>query len=193
MDGGAREACVRVFRDVRAGRPTIYHESFCDAAYMYALKGATDEELAEFFRVPTSTLYNWYREHPELMEASTRGKGFADAQVSHSLYMRSLGFEREAVKVFCHEGEPVYAPYTEYYPPDTTAATRWLANRQRHLWGSVDPSTVIQNNISLDLILGLPRPAVDRIMAQMVERGMIDESTVRSLTLQDAEPRGSAD
>jgi hypothetical protein len=30
---------------------------------------------------------------------------------------------------------PVYAPYTERFPPDTAAASRWLGNRQRARWG----------------------------------------------------------
>ena len=31
-------------------------------------------------------------------------------------------------------GEPIYAPYTKHYPPDTKAALRWLMNRQPALW-----------------------------------------------------------
>jgi hypothetical protein len=30
--------------------------------------------------------------------------------------------------------EPVYAPYTQHYPPDTNAALRWLMNRQPERW-----------------------------------------------------------
>ena len=30
--------------------------------------------------------------------------------------------------------EPVYAPYTKHYPPDTKAALRWLRNRQPDVW-----------------------------------------------------------
>ncbi len=30
--------------------------------------------------------------------------------------------------------EPIYAPYTQHYPPDTKAALRWLMNRQPALW-----------------------------------------------------------
>ena len=29
---------------------------------------------------------------------------------------------------------PVYAPYTEHYPPDTQAASLWLRNRQPAKW-----------------------------------------------------------
>src|SRR6266481_4131197 len=41
-----------------------------------------------------------------------------------------------AVKIFLPSGasEPVYAPYTKHYPPDTKAALRWLMNRQPALW-----------------------------------------------------------
>ena len=30
--------------------------------------------------------------------------------------------------------EPVFAPYTRHYPPDTQAAWRWLRNRQPTWW-----------------------------------------------------------
>jgi hypothetical protein len=41
-----------------------------------------------------------------------------------------------AVKIFMPAGAaaPVYAPYTEHYPPDTTAASLWLRNRQPSKW-----------------------------------------------------------
>jgi len=40
------------------------------------------------------------------------------------------------VKIFMPSGasEPVYAPYTKHYPPDTKAALRWLMNRQPAVW-----------------------------------------------------------
>jgi hypothetical protein len=40
------------------------------------------------------------------------------------------------VKIFMPTGasEPIYAPYTEHYPPDTAAAIWWLKNRQPKLW-----------------------------------------------------------
>src|SRR5205814_1037760 len=42
----------------------------------------------------------------------------------------------EAVKVFLPSGttEPIYAPYTERYAPDTTACIFWLKNRRPDLW-----------------------------------------------------------
>jgi len=46
------------------------------------------------------------------------------------------GYSHEAVKIFMPSGvgKPVYVPYTQYYPPDTKAALRWLMNRQPAKW-----------------------------------------------------------
>jgi len=64
------------------------------------------------------------------------GKVMADADVAEAHFHRAKGYSHEAVKIFMPAGaaEPVYAPYTEHYPPDERAARFWLMNRQRHLW-----------------------------------------------------------
>jgi hypothetical protein len=56
--------------------------------------------------------------------------------VAEKLYHRACGYTHEAVKIFLPAGtrEPVYAPYTEHFPPDANAALRWLMNRQPTLW-----------------------------------------------------------
>ena len=60
----------------------------------------------------------------------------SDLEVADKLYRRALGYSHEAVKIFMPAGsdEPVYASYTEHYPPDTTAAIFWLKNRSRAYW-----------------------------------------------------------
>ena len=60
----------------------------------------------------------------------------ADAHVAEALYRRACGYSHPAVKIFMPAGasEPVYAPYTEHYPPDANAALRWLMNRQPERW-----------------------------------------------------------
>ena len=73
------------------------------------------------------------------MDAITRGKPGADANVAQRLYRRAMGWEHEAVKIFMPAGaaEPVYAPYVERFPPDTQAASLWLRNRQPAKWRDV--------------------------------------------------------
>ena len=120
----------------KIGRPTSFRPEFTEQAFRLALLGAVDEDMAEFFGVSIPTFYAWKKNHPEFLKALTRGKVEADATVAHSLYHRANGYSHNAVKIFMPAGakEPVYAPYTEHFPPDTAAATLWLKNRQPDKW-----------------------------------------------------------
>ena len=64
------------------------------------------------------------------------GKEAADQRVERSLYQRAVGYSYDAVKIFMPAGakKPVYAPYVEHVPPDTTAAIFWLKNRDPAHW-----------------------------------------------------------
>jgi transposase-like protein len=118
------------------GRPPIYQKEFADQANKLVLLGLTDVELAAFFGVSEVTINSWKREHREFFLALKEGKELADGHVARKLYHRATGYSHEAVKIFMPRGadEPVYAPYTEHYPPDTQAAIRWLMNRQPKRW-----------------------------------------------------------
>ena len=121
-------------------KPTKYRPEMCAQATKLCRLGLTDEELAKFFEVSRITIMTWKTRHPDFAEALMAGKVVADAEVAESLYRRALGYSHEAVKIFVHNGEPVIVPYTEHYPPDTTAALAWLNNRRRTDWKrSPDP------------------------------------------------------
>jgi hypothetical protein len=119
------------------GRPSDYREKYDEQARKLCLLGATDVELADFFGVSEQTLNTWKKVHPNFLESMNRGKIIADAEVAEKLYQRACGYSHDAVKIFMPAGalNPVYAPYTERFPPDTAAASRWLGNRQRQRWG----------------------------------------------------------
>jgi len=103
---------------------------------MCLLLGATDEELAGFFEVATSTISKWKLDYPEFSEALKAGKALADTDVAERLYRRAMGYTHEAVKIVADAktGAEHIVPYTEHYPPDTTACIFWLKNRQRAKW-----------------------------------------------------------
>ncbi len=119
----------------RWGRPMEYDPEFhCKWAFKFSLLGMSSEEMAETFGLgAVSSLYDWMEKYPELQDAILRGKSPSDAEVAKSLYLRAKGFSREAVKIFCSKnGELTYAPYKEYFAPDTGAAKLWLSNRTRN-------------------------------------------------------------
>jgi hypothetical protein len=106
-------------------RPSSFREEYVTQVEKLWLLGATDRELADFFEVSETTLNAWKRVHAEFLHAITLGKTMADANMAERLYQRGMGYSHDAVKIFMPDGasEPVYAPYTEHYPPDTQAAS----------------------------------------------------------------------
>lgn len=144
---------------LQRGRPAVYEDAFCEHARRLCLLGMIDDEIAEFFGVARATLGLWDRQHPAFKAARARGREHADGRVAEKLYHRSLGYSHESVKIFLPPGatEPVYAKFVEHYPPDTTAASLWLRNRQPGKWkdkpGS-DGSDDAANTITI--IGGLP-------------------------------------
>lgn len=116
------------------GRPSKFDKRFIDEAHKLALLGATDEEMAEFWGVTVKTLFNWRAENPAFLQATTRGKIIADAEMAKSLWHRGMGYSHSAEKIFNGQDGIVRASYTEHYPPDTQAASLWLRNRQPTKW-----------------------------------------------------------
>lgn len=115
---------------------SLHRPEYNEQVYRLALLGLTDRELAAFFGIAEPTFYEWQRRHPDFAQAHARGKLLADGEIAEKLHHRARGYSHEAVKIFMPAGatEPVYAPYTQHYPPDTGAASLWLRNRQPRLW-----------------------------------------------------------
>lgn len=116
-------------------RPSLYKPEYAKMAQKIALLGATDAELAECFDVCEDTINKWKLAHKEFSLALKAGKRLADAHVADRLYKRATGYEHAAVKIVATaNGEDHSVPYTERYPPDTTACIFWLKNRQPEHW-----------------------------------------------------------
>lgn len=168
------------------GRPTLYNADYHpDQAHKLALLGLTDNEMADIFAVHRDTVAEWKSRYPAFSDAIARGKDFADAEMAQSLYHRGKGYSHDAVKIFMPQGatEPVYAPYTEHYPPDTQAASLWLRNRQGRKWRDkqdIELSGEIGVRQMSDSVLD------DRIVQGLVASGMSEEAA-RAYVARDKE------
>lgn len=135
-------------------RPSKFKPEFVELARKLAALGATDREAADFFEVDEATLHRWKHTQPEFCESLKVGKETADARVEQSLYRRAVGYSHDAVKIAINaEGKVTEAPFTEHYPPDTTAMIFWLKNRKPGEWrdvkaqevsGSIDANHTLQ-------------------------------------------------
>lgn len=117
------------------GRPTSYKPEYAEQAAKLAKLGATDAQIADFFEVNIATIHRWKISQQKFCDALKAGKAELDAQVEQSLFHRAMGYECDAVKIFCSkDGEVTTVPYREKVPPDTTAMIFWLKNRRPKEW-----------------------------------------------------------
>lgn len=116
-----------------------YKPEFVQQARNLSELGATIPEIGNFFAVCKKTVDNWLVQYPAFREAVRVGKEVADNRVQQSLYQRAVGYEHEAVKIFCDPktGAQELVPYTERYAPDVTACIFWLKNRRPDEWRDV--------------------------------------------------------
>ena len=100
----------------------------------WARDGLIDEQIAQNAGISVATLYNWKRDHVEILEALKRGKEVVDIQVENALLKRALGYTYEEKRVeVCEDGQKVTRTIKEVVP-DTTAQIFWLKNRRPDRW-----------------------------------------------------------
>lgn len=113
--------------------------------YQLALLGATNQNLADFFKVGLSTIEYWIRNYDDFREAKEKGGMIADARVADSMYKRAVGYKYEEkeyknVPIKNKKGqitgwkEVLVKRVEKEMPPDTKAGFKWLPARQRSLW-----------------------------------------------------------
>lgn len=109
-----------------------YHD---DWAWSLAIKGATDQDIADAFHVSRRTIIRWRQTYPSFNTACQSGKEVADAKVKKSLFERAVGFEYQekesVIDVDPRTGEqkPVRVrTLTKKAVPDTMAQMYWLNN-----------------------------------------------------------------
>lgn len=117
-----------------AGRPSKYLPEYAEQAEKLCALGATDIEIADFFKVDVRTFYRWMAEHDKFCQSVKAAKEVADKRVVRSLYERATGYERDEVDIRVVNGEIVETPIRKFYPPDPTSMIFWLKNRDKENW-----------------------------------------------------------
>jgi hypothetical protein len=114
--------------------PNKFKKSFCDQAAVLTKLGATDAELADFFKVSLRTLHRWKALHADFANALRLGKHEADERVTRSLFQRAVGYTAPETHIAVHQGKAIATELIKHYPPDTTACIFWLKNRRPEEW-----------------------------------------------------------
>lgn len=114
----------------------------------WARDGMVDEEIAKKMGISSSTFYAWQKEHPEIKQALTEGKGPVDTAVEDRLLDMCMGFMVQEKKIFKlrterydENGRKITEERLEereesrYIAPSVEAQKFWLAHRKKAEWG----------------------------------------------------------
>jgi hypothetical protein len=125
----------------KEGRPTKYDERFHPKlVYCLAVRGLTDDKIAEELDIAKSTLYEWEATYPEFSDSKRKGKEEPDQAVENSLFKKATGYSYKTQKPLvvlgpAGSGSSVeIVDYTETIPPSDTAMIFWLKNRRPDRW-----------------------------------------------------------
>lgn len=111
----------------KRGRPGSYDPRFCAIARDMVMRGAQRKHVAERLGITHRQLLNWTYEHEEFFLAmKIHNLDVQTDNVQWSLYERATGYEHPDVKVFNANGIPLIVPIVKHYPPDVSAAIKWL-------------------------------------------------------------------
>ena len=126
-------AAAQIVDEIMTG-PVKYKPEYAVSAMTLCERGATDEELADFFDVKVRTIYRWKHKYEDFCQALKVGKDYADTRVERAFYNRCVGYTFDSEKIFCHNGKTTRVKIREHVPPDPGAALNWLKNRKPEDW-----------------------------------------------------------
>lgn len=146
-----------------SGAPQLYKPEYDLLAEKAGRLGATNATLAYFFEVSVFTIEQWLRDNATFSRALHNGRSWADANVADSLYRRAIGYDNpNAVKILANKDDPenpIYARYTEHYPPEVKACMFWLINRQPDLWREKIDKAEESNGNTYNIVMQMAAPA----------------------------------
>ena len=124
----------------------------------WARDGLTDEQIAKNMKISPATLYNWKKDHLEILESLKKGKEVVDYEVENALLKRALGYEYVEVKTKTEGGVVTeVTETTKQVVPDVTAQIFWLKNRKPDAWRD-KPEDDGKKEEGITIINNIPKP-----------------------------------
>lgn len=137
--------------DSSRGRPSSYNPSHNEIVKKLALAGYSDEKIADFIGIATSTFYEYKKIHPEFSEALKEGKQGAVAEMALSMFDRATGCKITETRTEKDEfGEVVKTIETvREIPPCPSSAAMLLKAKEKSIYGDKQEIDVTSSDGSM--------------------------------------------
>ena len=132
---------------------------------LVAMKGASDDEIADMFNVSREVFQKWRKAYPSFNDAVMSGRTRADTEVVVSLYKRATGYDYEET-VPTKSGKCVLVK--KHAPPDVGAQQYWLNNRQPDNWRSSSTKHIAGRSREDDETLGVKIETRDEMISAIL-------------------------
>ncbi len=96
--------------------------------------GATERQMAEFFRVKVEVMVEYLKLNPGLVRGVELNEELMSDKAERALWERGVGFSHPDVHISNYEGIITITPITKIYPPDPVSLKEWLHNRRPSRW-----------------------------------------------------------
>jgi hypothetical protein len=140
----------------RQCRLTCWTNRIIDAAYMLAVLGATEVDMATAFNVSVPTIKYWKNRHPEFKKAIDDGTYGLVSGLAQSLARRGLGYDYDEEVVTFDRSSHTWVKTVKktHVPPDSWAAARILELKARNFnWSVTQQINLNQTNTNININL----------------------------------------
>ena len=104
----------------------------------WARDGLTEEQICKNLGISCSTLYDYKKIYPEIVNTLKKSREVLITEVENALIKKALGFQFEEVETYIQETGGVKTQRVKkvlrYSPPDTGAIAFILKNRDKENW-----------------------------------------------------------
>lgn len=119
------------------GRPSKYSQKFDDIVKdLVANNAGTMLQVAEFFTVHLTTLYDWMDKYPSFAYAVNEGRDIANRKLEEALYECAMGYTETEEKVIVNPktGKESIEYIKKKVRRNPQVAMWWLQNRDPERW-----------------------------------------------------------
>ena len=144
-----------------------YQNKFAEVAKQLCEAGATESEIADFFKVSARTIRNWKVRHVEFRAAIKVGKDAADDRVEYSMYNQAVGYDHDIEDVRIVGEKVLRYTVRQHIPPSFNAATFWLKNRRPDRWRDQRDLNMQAKVVNIDMSLSELKAATEQKLREL--------------------------